>query len=119
MFFWTHVSELCNVLKSVIFLTEFSKLWCTLNLWAMKAEAPRGGRFYCDVQGFKSVQGALVVFRGVWNSKCHPNNSTSTVARGWSNLGATAHSATLHGASATRSSTPLPSRFARWILKVL
>ena len=28
---------------------------------------------------------------------CHPNNSTSTVARGLSNRRATAHSATLHG----------------------
>ena len=33
--------------------------------------------------------------------KCYPDNNTSTVARGSSNLGATAHSATLHGASAT------------------
>ena len=32
---------------------------------------------------------------------CHPNNSTSTAARGLSNLRATAHSAPLHGASAT------------------
>ena len=32
---------------------------------------------------------------------CHPNNSTSTVARGLSHRIATAHSATLHGASAT------------------
>ena len=28
---------------------------------------------------------------------CNPDTSTSTVARGWSNLGATAPSATLHG----------------------
>ena len=32
---------------------------------------------------------------------CHPNTSTNTVARGLSNLGATAHFATLHAASAT------------------
>ena len=71
------------------------------NLWAKKAEAPIGGRFYWYVEGFESVLGALVVFKGVWNPKCHPTNSTSTVARGLSNLRATAHSATLHGASAT------------------
>ena len=37
---------------------------------------------------------------------CHPNTSTSTVARGMSNLGATPHSATLHGASATSERGP-------------
>ena len=45
---------------------------------------------------------------GVWNPKAHrrvhrsTNSSTSTVPRGLSNLRATAHSAPLHGASATR-----------------
>ena len=50
------------------------------------------------------------MFRAVRTPKlvrgCQPNNSTSTVARGMSNLGATAHAATLQGASATVHGSP-------------
>ena len=53
-------------------------------------------------EGFWTVCVVSKGVYGVWNPKTVTlTPPLCTVARGWSNLGATAHSATLHGASAT------------------